>query len=178
MPHQVAPGGGGRKRRRGQVRVIANDPVLLMETLARAKAVHDERLSSLRGERAGLARALAKIQGDVRQLATRSVPRSTSDSTARLTELHERARTTEARVREIDTEMAELEAAQLDEHALAATFRRFDELWSHLSPREQAELIRTLIHRIEFDAQASDLSIAFHDGAIGTFAHPRKEEAA
>lgn len=43
----------------------------------------------------------------------------------------------------------------------------FDGLWSCLSPREQARLVKLLIHRVEYDGAGGEVAITFWPSSIG-----------
>ena len=43
----------------------------------------------------------------------------------------------------------------------------FDGVWNALSPREQNELLRSLLERIEFDGASEEVTLTFHAGWRG-----------
>lgn len=165
-----------------QVRGIAQDHGLLRETVKQARASTQARLQELARERAALERDLARVQAEVRKVAIvqppHPIPPGVDSTAAHLATLHERARVAETRLHEIEAEAKEIDGATVGNPELAAAFRGFDDLWNALSPREQGELLRLLVHRVEFDAGESAIEVTFYDTGIKAFAQRPTEVAA
>jgi hypothetical protein len=50
-------------------------------------------------------------------------------------------------------------------------------MWSTLSPREQAQVLATLLERVEYDVTTSEIVVTFHPTAIKTLAQEQRGEA-
>ncbi len=52
------------------------------------------------------------------------------------------------------------------EDEIRATLAEFDDLWSSLTPKEQARIIQLLVGRIEYDGEAGTVTITFRPSGI------------
>lgn len=159
-----------------QVRVIAQDPGLLRDTLRAARAQNEADLGRLAGERRTFERTAARCRDEVARTA-RETP-ATSAATARIADLHDQVRAAEARLAELDAESAALRSGLPSDAELKAAFRDFDATWGALSPREQTEVVHLLVARVEFDASDSSIEVAFHPAGITSLAAKAMEDAA
>lgn len=87
-----------------------------------------------------------------------------------MADLNDRIARAETRLAELREQIAEVERDEIEEWEVDAAFARFDELWSALTPREQAKIVSLLIARIEFDADDSSITLQFHPAAIKSLA--------
>jgi len=54
----------------------------------------------------------------------------------------------------------------------------FDDVWGALSPREQVDLLRLLVARVDYDARDSTIEVSFHADGIRALAAREVEVAA
>lgn len=151
-----------------QIRCIANDPGILRETLAQARAQTEAALRRLADERRALERALTRLQADLRRAATSEA--GAGGVAARIADLNDQVRDAERRVVEIDTSVAELRRELVDDADVAAAFADFDGLWATLSPREQARILHLLVRRVDFNAADATIEVSFHAAGIRALA--------
>jgi len=160
-----------------QIRCIGQDEDLLAEVLRQAKGQMEEETAALRREQSELQRELGRHHAEIRRIATRGP--ITSTTTARIADIHERIQRGEARLTELQEELAKAEEERIGERELAAAFADFDNAWNALSPRERVKLLKLLISRVEYDAAESSVSMTFHPTGIEALAAEQtKEEAA
>ena len=75
---------------------------------------------------------------------------------------------TELRLHELRSELAEVGDREIDEGAFHEAFDNFDDLWESLSPREQDEVLRLLIDKVEYDAVNGKMSLLFYPSSYDT----------
>ncbi|MDX2197834.1 MAG: recombinase family protein [Phycisphaerae bacterium] len=151
-----------------EIRCIANDPAILRETLAQARAQTEAALRRLADERRALERALIRHQANLRRAAT--TERGAGGVAARIADLNDHVRNAERRVGEIDANLADLKGQLVDEADVAAAFADFDGLWATLSPREQARILHLLVRRVDFNAADATIEVSFHAAGIKALA--------
>jgi site-specific DNA recombinase len=86
----------------------------------------------------------------------------------RLADLQERIATAEQRLAAIDAERSELEHRQVTEADVARALADFEAVWDTLTPREQGELLRLLIERINYDGRDGTIAIGLRPNGIQT----------
>ncbi len=150
-----------------EIRCLGRDPAVLRETLAQARGRADSAIERLTGERREIERALARLHADIRRVAAGDGGAATAP---RIAELNDRVREAEQCVAEIDAKLSELRGDLVDEADVAAAFADFDNVWTALSPREQARLVRLLVGRVEYDASDSSIEVTFHPTGIKALA--------
>lgn len=155
-----------------QIRGLANDGGLRKAVLVQANEQYDRDLAELQTEQRGLERELGWHKTEARKL------RGTAQADSRLAELHERISTTEGRLGELQTKIEQHNENRLDAGDIHRAFTDFDNVWSTLSPREQAQAISLLVARVEFDAKDSSVAISLHPTSIKTLAHTKLGGAA
>lgn len=84
----------------------------------------------------------------------------------------------ESRLAEVRSSITDREADRFEDDDFANAFQQFDDTWNALSPREQAQTLALLLHRVEFDAADSSITMSFHPSAIKCLATDPNEEAA
>ena len=81
---------------------------------------------------------------------------------ARLADLHQRVQAADDRAAALRREIADADAAQITKAEVDAALGEFDGVWSRLSPKEQAKVMRMLVQRVDYDATKGSVSITFH----------------
>ena len=113
-----------------------------------------------------LERGLARCRGEICRIAAGG----TDDTAARLADLHEQVSQSEPRLAEIGRQVAEREGDLVSEHEVSAAFADFENVWSALSPREQARVLQLLIAKVEYDAAGCSIEVSFHAAGIKALA--------
>lgn len=144
----------------GEVRGVLTDPGLRRDVLRRAADEVGRELADRVAERDGLRRELRRHNGEIRTLAT-----GLSDP-ARLADLHEKVRVAESRVTVLEREIADRTAAAPGPADIGRVLDDFDGAWDALAPRERVELLQTLVARVEYDPDASQIAVTFHSAAL------------
>lgn len=94
--------------------------------------------------------------------STRTLAAWASLAAARLADLHEKVRGAEERAAALRRTIADADAGQITKAEVDAALGEFDGVWSRLSPKEQARLMRMLVQRVDYDATKGSISITFH----------------
>ncbi len=152
-----------------EIRSIGRDPLVIKETLARARRQTEESLARLAAERKSIQNGLRDDHIELSRWAP---------TDPRLADAHDRIRAAERRVTEIDNELASL--ADVDEAEAVAALADFDAVWSCLAPREQSRLVQLLVEEVVYDGRAGKIAITFRECGIRTLAWElaqRKEDA-
>jgi site-specific DNA recombinase len=149
-----------------QIKCIGNDPALLNETFAAARAQGNARVADLKAEQRGLERELGRWNVEVRKLSSDA----TALAVSRLADLQERIRHAERRATEINEQMVALGQEMVDEHEITLALSVFDPVWDSLTQREQARIVQLLVEQIDFDGTAGKVSITLRPSGIKTLA--------
>lgn len=159
-----------------QIRGITNDPKLRAEVLQQGRLHIDKELAERRLQIHRLDRDLSAYHTEIQRLALRNP--ATSETTARIVDLHERIARMETELAQLQQQTKQLEQEQLTENDVDLAFSDFDNIWNALSPREQSQLLALLVARVEFDGEDNTVAVTFHPSAIKTMANSKFEEAA
>jgi site-specific DNA recombinase len=144
-----------------EIRCIGRDPKVIEETMAQVRQRTKEQISRLQGERDALLRRLRKAsEGDV---PSPDAP----------------ACEWEARLANVNEELAQVNGRSLSEQDVASALHEFDSVWDALSPREQARLIALLVQQVDHNGRAKKVSITFRPTGIESLLnHVGEEELA
>jgi site-specific DNA recombinase len=135
-----------------RIKAIGRDSDLVAATLDGVKRLQRERQPQLVAERRHLDRELVRLRDTDRP------------------DDHEQIGRLEARLHEVDAELAFLRSATIDRRDLSRALAAFDEVWECLLPREQERVLNLLIERIDFHADREAVSILFRPTGIQTLA--------
>ncbi|MGB2821911.1 MAG: recombinase family protein, partial [Phycisphaerae bacterium] len=135
-----------------QIRCIGQDADLLADVLQQARKHTAAEMARLDVECRGVERQLRRDDAEIRRLAAKGP--ATGVTAARIADLAERVQRAETRLAELREQKDALARERIDEAELNAAFEDFDNVWSALSPREQAEVLQLLIARV--DSEAAD----------------------
>src|SRR4030095_1019301 len=72
----------------------------------------------------------------------------------------------EQRREDLRLELELAHADRVDPAALRVALAEFDQIWSELSPMEQARVLRLLVRRIDYDGNSGHVAITFHPSQI------------
>jgi site-specific DNA recombinase len=153
-----------------RLRCIGNDPSLLAETFAAACAQTEARVAELTGQRVGQERDLKHWNADIHTLVAAGATTGSAPDLGRLADLHERVRVGERRLNEIKAEIDALSSQQITEAEVEQALSVFGPVWESLTSREQAQVVQSLIERVDFDGRTNQLSITFHLSGIQSLA--------
>jgi site-specific DNA recombinase len=82
--------------------------------------------------------------------------------TSHVADVNERLRASENRLTDVRASLADLEGELVDEAEVTKALAEFNALWNALAPREQSQLVRAVIQRVEYDGRAGNVRIVFH----------------
>lgn len=159
-----------------EIRCIGRDPDLLADVFRQARQHVEAEVGTLDVERRDLDRQLGREHAEIRRLAVKGP--ATGATTAKIADLHQRVQRAEARMAEILGLIDGLRQDQIEHGDLVAAFADFDNVWNTLSPREQAKVLQLLVARVDYDATAGSVAIAFHQVGIKALAEGQAKEAA
>lgn len=149
-----------------QIKRIGQDPALLSTTLAKCREQAEAQRESINGELAIVERDLASVHADLARVAADAA--SSPHAAARLADLHEKVRVLEDTATTLRGQIRALDSDEIAKADVDAALADFDGVWSRLSPKEQARLIRMLIQRVDYDATKGSISITFHPVGMRT----------
>ena len=157
----------------GEIRRIGADPELQRETFRQAVA-------QVRAQRRGLKMEKRRLEGELataRQAIERLVRAITdTEGAARdaivreLEKAQGHVAALEARLGEIQAELAGLDPAAVDEAELARALEAFDPIWDVLLTPEKERVLSLLIERIDYDGRTGELKIHWRLAGLGQFA--------
>ena len=84
----------------------------------------------------------------------------------------------ERRLTEIEQELDALRATEIDPAEVRAALADFAAVWDSLSPKEQARILQLLVERVEYDGEASTVSVTIRPTGIRTLAEATRSEVA
>ncbi len=142
----------------GKVRAIGCDPALLAATMNQACARAAEARMRLEQERSGLEKEIGKLRMRVRRRSEN--PESAGHCRSSIDKVLIEIGQLEDRHLRINQELGQIESAEPDVDEVRSALEGFDGLWSHLSPGEQARLLRLLIERIDYDGRDGTIRIS------------------
>jgi site-specific DNA recombinase len=167
-----------------QIRCIGKDPAVLQETLNQARQQDQLRLAALEAERHGLQRVLARWHAELRQCAGHlsRAPDGNTAIVADLAGLQERIAQAEQRLAAVRDQGQVIRQQVLDPEDVARALSQFDPVWMALTLSEQAQMLRVLVARVDYDGARGKVLITFQPAGIQTLtdqlARPRKEKRA
>jgi site-specific DNA recombinase len=159
-----------------EIRALGNDRGLLDRTLAEAKVNVEAEQTALSTERRAIHAALARMDRELRALVADNG--GGAAATARLANIHEHITGARARLGEVDERLGEIESATITRDEARKALNGFDGVWSQLSPREQARVLKLLLSKIEYDPANASIAVTFRATGIAALCRGRLEEAA
>jgi site-specific DNA recombinase len=159
-----------------QIRRIGKDPALLSLTLAKCREQMAAQRTAAEGELSGVERDLARLHAELGRVAGDAA--TNAHAAARLADLHQKVQAAEELAAALRDQIDAVDAGQISKAEVDAALAEFDGLWSRLSPKEQAQLMRMLVQRVDYDATKGSVSITFHPlglRSIGQRGHEEEE---
>ena len=158
-----------------EIRCLGSDRAMLDETLRAALGQIDAAVERLIAERRVVERGLVRTQAELRRVLAAD---PSTASAGVVSALHDHTATAEARLRAIAEEITAQEREMIEPREATAALAGFDDVWSALSPREQVDLLRLLVARVDYDARDSAIEVSFHADGIRALAARDVEVAA
>jgi site-specific DNA recombinase len=158
-----------------QIRGIGKDPALLSLTLARCREQMEMQRTAAEGDLSRVERDLARLHAELGRVAGDAA--ANAHAAARLTDLHEKVRVAEERAAALLRLIEEADGGQITKAEVDAALAEFDGVWSRLSPKEQARLMRMLVQRVDYDATKGSVSITFHPLGLRSIGQRSNAEA-
>lgn len=159
-----------------QIERLSADPDLRAEILRQAENHVDAECASHVEAQHALQRELKSCHAAVKRLADSR--QSTESKAEKSTHLLAQINRCETRLAECRRAVERVEAERISAAEIDLVFADFPALWDALAPREQRELLQSLIARVEFNAAAESIAISFQPLGLKTLATNRKGEAA
>jgi len=156
-----------------EIRSLSKDKSLLKEVMSKSHSKIERDLNGTVTERDDMTKELARHHRELRALAT-----DAHASTDRIARIHDLIATCEQRMPSIEAKIKKLKLETITEHEAQEVFSDFDTLWSNLSPREQARVIKLLIATVDYDAKLERISVTFHPTTISALLKQSKKDAA
>ncbi|HBJ34054.1 MAG TPA: resolvase, partial [Planctomycetaceae bacterium] len=147
-----------------QITCIARDRGLRSEVLRQTGAATEAELAELQTQQSQLQRQLSRDHAEIGRIALAANPSAATAS--RLADLHQRVAKAELDLGSVKSRIDDLAKKRVDEADITAAFTDFDNVWTTLSSREQAKLMRLLVARVDIEADESSIEISFHPSAI------------
>jgi site-specific DNA recombinase len=141
-----------------RIKGIGRDPRLIEATVREARREVSVQIKSLESERATLVREQRRLHSELRRATESAKP----DMTSHVADVNERLRASENRLTDVRASLADLEGELVDEAEVTKALAEFNALWNALAPREQSQLVRAVIQRVEYDGRAGNVRIVFH----------------
>jgi site-specific DNA recombinase len=159
-----------------QIKRIGKDPALLSLTLSHCRQQLTQQRAEAERESGVVERELARLHADLRRTAGDAA--TDGHAAARLADLHQRVQAADDRMAALLRDITDADAAQITKAEVDAALGEFDGVWSRLSPKEQAKLMRMLVQRVDYDATKGSVSITFHPLGLRSIGQRELEEAA
>ena len=157
-----------------QIKRIGKDPAMLSLTLSKCRQQMTQRRGDAERELVVVERDLARLHADLRRTAVDAA--TDGHAAARLADLHQKVQAGDDRAVALRREMEEADAGQITKAEVDAALGEFDGVWSRLSPKEQAKLMRMLVQRVDYDATKGSVSITFHPLGLRSIGQRAAEE--
>jgi site-specific DNA recombinase len=155
-----------------QIKAIGKDPAVLAATVQQARKQKKAELAGLQAEERAVRRRLTRDNAELARLAADATQAN------QIAALHDRIRTAEQRLTEIQEQMEAARRDVINERDFETALSAFDPVWETLSPREQARIVRLLIEHVDYDGKNGKVAVTFRPGGIKAVAQQMEEEAA
>ena len=147
-----------------QIRSISKDAKVRQAVVDETQTALRDELEKCRTDRDATERELRWLEEELRETVRDG--RSDKDTTTLVADLQERIRQEQQRLATLSNRLMDLEGAQIKADHVLNLLDDFDNVWAKLSPREQADLLKMVVQRVEFDARDSSFEIVFEDAGI------------
>lgn len=159
-----------------QIRRIGSDQDLRSLTLAKCREQMETQRLAAEAELSVVERDLARLSAELGRAAGDAG--TDGHAAGRLADLHEKVAAAEEQATALRERIDEASAGAITKEEVDAALGEFDGVWSNLSPKEQAKLVRMLIQRVDYDANKGSVAITFHPLGLRTIGQRAREEVA
>lgn len=159
-----------------QIQQLVTDTGLRREVLRQSDMALNREISEFQTQERQVARVLSQQQAELSRLAGRGT--TGVQTTARMAELHDLIAKHDLRLEELRLKQSAVEKRRLVERDVVAAFSDFESLWQNLTIREQVQITRLLVARVDFDVHESEVAVTYHPLGIAALAQKRNEDAA
>lgn len=151
-----------------KVRAIGRDPALVRETVKAARAELESRTTELSAEVRRQELDARRVREERTNLVNAVAAGGPGVGTLmiRVAELDDRLGQIEARVRQVQQELAAASTGAVDVEGLTRALAEFDGLWEALFVAERARVLALLIERVTFASDSSVLKITFRTNGL------------
>jgi site-specific DNA recombinase len=168
-PSKSVPAQGIEDLVRDRLRAIGQDPSLVADVLAAARAKDATATADRRGELKRVERDLRAWHAELKAVSGQFRPgEDNAPRLARLSDLQERIASAEVRAKVVRDELAA--ATPLDDDAATAALVEFDRVWDGLTLRERERVVRQLVEQVTYDGKKGTVAITFRPTGIQTLA--------
>jgi len=157
-----------------QIKRIGKDPAMLSLTLSKCRQQMTQQRADAERELVVVERDLARLHADLRRTAVDAA--TDGHAAARLADLHQKVQVADDRAVALRRQIEDADAGQITKAEVDAALGEFDGVWSRLSPKEQAKLMRMLVQRVDYDATKGSVSITFHPLGLRSIGQRAAEE--
>jgi len=152
-----------------RLRAVGSDPDVIAATVEEANKQLAARKALLDAELRRLRKDLDRAHADLRQQIEVVSGDGRSRQRSSLATREERIHTLEARLEEVEREVAGLRSMRI-EGDLRAALQAFDPVWERLTAAEQARVVHLLVERIDYDGATRKLAMTFRSAGVRALA--------
>ena len=142
-----------------QIKAATRNPILKDEVLRQVHQLVDGGRGELVTQERQTVSEIRRCEGEIQKLSVGP----TKPCAEQLASLHERVRVGTERLRDVREKLAETNDEGVDDREIGDLFDDFDAVWGTLAPKEQADVVRLLVAKVEFDGTENEVSVSFHD---------------
>lgn len=144
-----------------QIRCLGRDPELVSQVLLQAEELRERRTAGVQDEQKAL---WTELRNDFASLR-----RATESGDASLANLQNRIGRAQARLAELDQELAGLELRLPAGREITAALADFEPIWQCLAPGDQAPVIELLVECVAYNSGHGRISVTFRPCGIQAF---------
>ncbi|MCC6672179.1 MAG: recombinase family protein [Planctomycetes bacterium] len=151
-----------------RIRLLGQDRELAEQVVARVEATQAERRDDLARQRRQVERERREVETGIREAAAQAGQGPAA--TARLADLHDRLRALDGRLAALQQAEGGVADEHVDDRDLRRALAAFDPVWSAMSTKEQARLVRLLVEEVAYDGPAGKATIRFRADGLRVLA--------
>lgn len=155
-----------------RIREIGRDHTLVAETIKEARKALEVRRPEIQGEVRRLEKEEAKLERERKNLVDAVAGGGKTPAVfERLGRVEADFGEVEMERERFEEELRVLERSAIDERDLRRALKSFDPIWNELFPVERTRIIRLLIEKVVYDAQAGEVAITFRPAGVRLLAN-------
>ena len=153
-----------------RLRAVGTDPDVIAATVEEANKQLAARRALLDAEVRRLRKELDRAHADLRRQIKVVSGDGRSRQRSSLATREEAIQILEARLDEVERELAGLRAMRIEVGDLRAALQAFDPVWERLTAAEQARVVQLLVERIDYDGATRKLAMTFKPVGVRSLA--------